>query len=368
VTADKGSIFGLAWTPDGRQIIFSSDRGGVSRLWRIPSASAQQEAAVRLETAGEDARFPSISRPGANAPMRLAYQRFQENVDIRRAEIVSAGTSQKTLKTSTPFIASTRSDDHPQFSPDGSKIVFISTRSGTPEMWVCDSDGSNPVRLSSMDGPIVLSPRWSPDGGRIAFFATTGLSGTYLSYTIGADGGAPARLSRNDRDLEALPSWSHNGRWIYFTSGQSGSLQIWKVPVAGGPAVQLTRAGGAEAVESADGRLLYYTRVPEIGPGLWSVPTDGGEETRVLDSVWFGYWTVAPDGIYFIDFNVAPGAPRPVKFFKFGNHQVTAIGAVENSVARSTTPGFAISPDNRWLLYSSLESSDADLMLVDRFR
>lgn len=368
VTADKGSIFGLAWTPEGRQIILSSDRGGVSRLWRIPLASAQQEAAVALEPAGEDARFPSISRPGANAPARLAYQRFQENVDIRRAEIAGAGTGQETLKASTPFIASTRSDDHPQFSPDGRKIAFVSKRSGTPEIWVCDSDGSNPVRLSSMDGPLVLSPRWSPDARRLAFFATTGLSGKYLGYTIGADGGAPTRLSPNDRDLEALPSWSRDGRWIYFASGQSGSLQIWKVSAEGSQADQITRGGGAEALESPDGRYLYYTKVPEIGPGLWRIPTGGGEETRLLDSVRFGYWTIAPNGIYFIDFNVAPGSPRPVKFFNFDNHRVSEIGAVEKSVAWSTTPGFAISPDNRWLLFSSLESNDADLMLVDRFR
>ena len=98
------------------------------------------------------------------------------------------------------------------------------------------------------------------------------------------------------------------------------------------------------------------------------MPTDGGEETRLLDSVWFGYWAVAQNGIYFIDFNVASGARKPVKFFNFHNREVTEIGTVENSVSWENNPGFAVSPDSRWLLYSSLESTDADLMLVDNFR
>ena len=113
------------------------------------------------------------------------------------------------------------------------------------------------------------------------------------AYVMDADGGPPSRLTRTEGELEALPAWSRNGRSMYLTSGRSGSLQIWKMPLDGGEPVQLTRRGGAEALESPDGRVIYYTKVPEVGPGLWSVPVDGGEEERVLESVRFGYWAVA---------------------------------------------------------------------------
>jgi Tol biopolymer transport system component len=219
-----------------------------------------------------------------------------------------------------------------------------------------------------MGGPIVVGPQWSPDGRRIAFFATTGPGGVYAVYVTSAEGGQPSRLTRSDGVLEALPVWSRDGRRIYLTSGRSGSLQIWKMPAAGGDPVQLTRGGGAEAFESPDGRTIYYTRVPEMGPGLWSVPSDGGEEVRVLASVRFGYWAVARHGIYFIDFDVPRDAPRPLRFFDFQSRRVTQVGTVENTVSWTNTPGFAISPDGRWLLYSSLESTEADLMLVDDFR
>jgi Tol biopolymer transport system component len=367
VTADKASIFGLTWAPDA-DLIFSSDRGGGSRLWRVSTKTSRDAKVAALDIAGEDARFPSISRAATAGRTRLAYQRVVEDLDIRRLEVAGEGTPQHALGPSRPFIASTKSEDHPGYSPDGTRIAFVSRRSGSHEIWLCASDASNPVRLTSMNGPIVIGPRWSPDARRIAFFATTGPAGGYQTYVTSAEDGRPSRLTRTEGELEALPAWSGDGRSLYLTSGRSGSLQIWKVPVDGGTPLQLTRGGGAEATESPDGRIVYYTKVSEIGPGLWSVPAEGGAEVRVLESVRFGYWAVASNGIYFIDFNVPDDVPRPVRFFDFQSRQVTQVGTVEHTVSWRNTPGFAISPDRRWLLYVSLESSDADLMLVDYFR
>ena len=367
LTADKASIFGVAWSAD-TELVFSSDRGGSSRLWRISTMPSPDPPVAELQIAGEDARFPSFSRSGTAAPTRLAYQRLAENLDIRRAEIVGEGTPQHTLKSSHLFIASTKSEDHPRYSPDGTRIAFVSRRSGTQEIWLCADDGSNPVRLTSMEGPIVVGPQWSPDGRRIAFFATTGRAGTYATYLADAERGRPSRITRTEGELEALPSWARDGRSLYLASGRSGSLQIWKMPLEGGEPVQLTKGGGAEAAESPDGRIIYYTKVPEIGPGLWSVSAVGGAERRILESVRFGYWAVTRGGIYFIDFDTPSEAPRPLKFFNLQSHRITQVGTVENTVSWTNTPGFAISPDGRWVLYTSLESSDADLMLVDNFR
>ena len=367
VTADKASIFGLAWTPDA-DLVLSSDRGGSFRLWRLSARPPSSPSIAALDIASENARFPSISRRGMGTSTRLAYQRLVENVDIRRAEIVGEGTPQHGLRSSQPFIASTKSEDHPRYSPDGTKIAFVSLRSGTYEIWLCASDASNPVRLTSMGGPVIVGPQWSPEGRRIAFFATTGRAGAYEAYVMDADGGPPLRLTRSQGEVEALPAWSRDGRSMYLTSGRSGSLQIWKMPLAGEEPVQLTKRGGAEALESPDGRVIYYTKVPEVGPGLWSVSVDGGEEERVLESVRFGYWAVARSGIYFIDFDVPGEAARPMRFLDFQSRRVKQLGTVENTVRWTNTPGFAISPDGRWVLYTSLESTDADLMLVDNFR
>ena len=130
LTADKASIFGLAWTPDA-DLVLSSDRGGSFRLWRLSAKPSPTSAIAALDIAGEDARFPSISRQGMGTSTRLAFQRLVENLDIRRAEIVGEGTPQHGLRSSRPFLASTKSEDHPSYSPDGTKIAFVSRRSGT---------------------------------------------------------------------------------------------------------------------------------------------------------------------------------------------------------------------------------------------
>ena len=98
------------------------------------------------------------------------------------------------------------------------------------------------------------------------------------------------------------------------------------------------------------------------------MPAGGGDERLVLDSVRFGYWAVARQGIYFIDFDVPGDSPRPVRFLDFQSRQVTRVGTVENTVSWTNTPGCAISPDSRWLLYTSVERIEADLMLVDNLR
>jgi hypothetical protein len=77
-----------------------------------------------------------------------------------------------------------------------------------------------------------------------------------------------------------VPSWSHDGRWVDFSSGRSGSEQIWKALFGGGPARQVTSKGGWEAFEYPDGERLYYSRTG-WDLGIWTVPADGGPEQVV---------------------------------------------------------------------------------------
>jgi Tol biopolymer transport system component len=343
ITSDKTWQWGLTWTPDGREVVYSSERTGAPRLWRI-SPNSWSKSPSPVEGAGENARFPSFSHPGAGALVRLAYQRFVQNISLRHAEIIGAGTPQHALGSSSLFAPTTMMDAEAQFSPDGKKIAFSSTRSGAWEIWVCDSNGSNLLRLTSMGGPPVGGPRWSPDGRRITFFGTTGSKGEFQIYVVDAAGGSPRRLSRDDGHKDFRPSWSPDGRWIYFGSTRSGTIQVWKIPADGGTPMQITKRGGAEPLESPDERMLYYTNVGSAGPGLSSVPIGGGEEVHVLNSVWFGHWAVTPRGIYFIDFNVPNDERRPLKFFDFQSRQTVQIGTVEKEVTLNTG-GLAVSPD-----------------------
>src|SRR6476661_7406093 len=91
---------------------------------------------------GERLTAPALSRQGS----RLVYCRRSFDTNIWRAAMPAPGDVRPVEPEQ--FIASTRTEDSPQYSPDGKRIAFSSTRSGYEEIWVCDRDGSNPTRLT----------------------------------------------------------------------------------------------------------------------------------------------------------------------------------------------------------------------------
>ncbi len=351
VTFDNAWICGLDWTPDGAYIVFSSNRVGGNRFWKVRASGGEPES---LPVGQEGAFSPSLSRDGR----RLAYTYSARDVNIWQYD-----GSRLPPQSPTPrkIIASTYMDLSPQFSPDGKGIVFASERSGSMEIWVCDSNGSNPRQLTFFGGPIVNTPRWSPDGRQIAFDSNQG--GDSDIYVVKTDGGRARRLTTGNY-AEVAPSWSRDGRWIYFASDQSGSWQVWKMPVDGSGALQVTKQGGFAAFESTDGTTLYYAKGP-TSAGLWKVHAGGGEETEVLPELaasYWGYWGLTPEGIYFYN-----AATKNIELFNFATRQTKPIAKPEKGPVPSNS-GLAVSPDGRSILFAQVDREAADIMLVENFR
>jgi len=352
LTFDDRLLEGIAWMPDSQEILFSSNRGGAGwGLWRIPfGGGTPQRAAVGADRA----QMPVVSLKGH----RLAYSDQFWNENIWRIPVDQGHHGGKPEK----LIYSTLQEEGPQYSPDGKHIVFQSTRSGSFEIWRCDPDGSHLVQLTSFNGPLTGTPRWSPDGRQISF--DTRLTSHPNIYVISADGGPPRRF-RNDSSDDGVASWSGDGKWLYFASDRSGVWQVWKMPVEGGSAVQITKNGGFAAFESPDHAFLYYTKFDS--PGIFRVPADGGAEVKILDDppgTGWGYFGVVSDGIYF----AAPEQQRAaIKFFDFRSQKITTVAYWEKQPF-SGAPGMGVSPDGRWILYVQLDEARNHLMLADNFR
>ena len=208
VTFDNMTIHGIAWTSDSREIVFASRRGGSTRhLWRVAVGG---DTPRRVDTIGNDVLSPALASPGG----RLAYTQALDDLNIWRIELDGSGkvTSQSEL------IASTFGDHGPDYSPDGSKIVFASGRSGNNAIWISENDGTKP-RLVHSCGPYVTgTPRWSPDGRSIVFDSRScapGAAGNPDVYLINPDGGPATRLT-DDASEDVAPSWSRDGKWYLF--------------------------------------------------------------------------------------------------------------------------------------------------------
>ena len=352
LTLDNSWFHGFAWTPDSAQLVFSSSPGrrGSQSLGRVSVSGGTPE---RLTAIQESAGALALSRRGH----RLAFVQEYLDFDIWRYEVVqSAGE----LRLPTKLIYSTRSENGPQFSPDGNKVVFASLQSGTSEIWMCDSNGSNPLQLTFLRTSSG-TPRWSPDGSHIAFDSRK--EGNADIFVISAEGGKPRRLTSFDSD-EVRPSWSRDGRSIYFGSNRSGDWQVWKMSAVGKEPVQVTKHGGREAFETFDSRYVYYSKGWDI-PGIWRVPVEGGDEIRVLDKARQGSWALTPLGIYFV--KLKEGARTSVELLSFNTNHTVTLGAVEGEPPIEP-PSFAVSPDGRWILLLQVARRVSDLMLVENFR
>jgi len=349
VPVDGAAVAGPAWTADGRDLICSvgAEYMTDARLWRVP---VTRDGAAAPLPFGEEGVMPAIARAGK----RLAYEvRPKRDSDIYRVDLQKGDSA--TLE---PLITSTRGDNLPAWSPDGSLIAFGSKRSGADEVWICDRDGSHPRQLTSM-GTVAGAARWFPDGKRIVFDGRRG--GQSDVFVIDAAGGVPQQITTSPAD-DRVPSVSGDGQWISFASNRTGRYEIWRIPAAGGEAVQVTREGGDMPVESPAGDFIYYEHLADDERlYVWSVPVAGGEAKRVVGPVHAFDHAVVEDGLYFVgplDDGFA------IQFRDAGTGQTRVLAPVPPG----TAVGLALSPDRRTALVTNIRTAEgSDLMLVEGF-
>jgi len=340
-------IQGIAWSEDGRRIVFSSPWHG--DLWE---ASLSRPSYAEKLPFGHDASDVAASPAGR----RLAFVEGATNVNIWRLDL--AGSPPEARK----FISSSREQRAPSISPTGGKIAFQSTRSGASEVWVCDADGSNAVQVTSLEGYSTGMPRWSPDGKWIAFDSRVG--GEANIYVVNSNGGAARRLNI-DIHGNNLPSWSHDGRWIYFVNREDArDPAIWKVPSEGGHAVRISETDATFPLESPDGQYVYFSHHRR----LRRVRTDGSAEQEVagMPELQFNGDTWAPtaSGVYFM---ADVEHHTELDFFDFKTQKVRRVFTLEKSLP-GWSGGVSISPDGKWLLYPQLDGSSSDLMMIENWK
>ena len=265
LTAHKRWSVDPVWLSDGRRILYvTADEPGSLHELRMVGAfdGATLPAPVALD---EEAS-------GITAGKHLVYSRIRRDTNIWRVRIPRPGEPPPEAEL---FISSTSRDEKPSFSPDGQKIAFTSTRSGSPEIWIAKADGGNaPVRMTTFGGPLMGYAKWSPDGQWLTFHARP--EGQADVFVMPSAGGPPKRLTTDPSD-DIMPSYSHDGRWIYFSSSRSGQMEIWRMNVSGASAERITSTGGEMPLESPDGKRVFYLAPDKTA--VRSVPVDGGPST-----------------------------------------------------------------------------------------
>jgi Tol biopolymer transport system component len=361
----NATLTGLSWTPDGREIVYSVEGPTASRLWRIHANSAAPNRGSPIPDIPASADNPSISRPMPGQPARLAFQSITRDVDIRLMDL-EARLVNDSIE-SQPFSRSTRIEASAQFSPDGTRIAFASYRSGTPEIWLAEHDGSKLRQITSLGATELVVGGWSPDGASIVFDAT--VAGNSDVYVVGSDGGRVRRLT-SEPSIDGLSSWSADDR-IYFSSTRAGVIpDVWRIAPAGGAAERMTRNGGFGPQTSSDGLYLFYLdRYPQrsainFTARLMRLPLAGGHEEAVLERVRPFAWSVTGTGIVFVaserDFDA-------LDVYRFSDQRVARLGRLGFRIS-GIFNHMAVSRDGRWASTTQLVRFESDLMRLDNFQ
>ena len=156
LTSQRVDTAGMAWSRDGKSILFVGEGSTSASLWRLWIDGTREPETVEL--AGGDAEHPAT----ATSRDRLVFSQYDWDMHLYR---FAPGKPLERVA------ASSSHEGDPHFSPDGRRMAFASGRSGQVAIWVAAADGSDPRQLTWHQWIWQGSPNWSPDGRTIAFDA-----------------------------------------------------------------------------------------------------------------------------------------------------------------------------------------------------
>lgn|GEM_PF-5011620 len=258
------------------KIAFVSVNGEDSGIYTVnPDGSGETRLSPSPAVDGQ----PDFSGDGS----RIVFSSDRQNATLgREIYVMNADGSGAVDVSNDPAY-----DADPAFSPDGTKIAFISSRDGTNALWVMNADGSNPHLLSTAswdNGCWSGFPRWSPDGTKIAFqqeYQCSGHSSDHDIFVVNADGsGTPLDVTPNDRADDTLPDWSPDGRKLAYVSTSSGQPTIYTINADGsGTPTQI--AYGQRPAFSPDGTQIAYA----ADGAIYRTSADGSGSPTLVDDL-----------------------------------------------------------------------------------
>src|SRR3954469_10384296 len=267
-----GGVNGIAES----KLYYISNRSGHKEVWAMDYDGAGQHQITHLGALAS--LSPRIS-PDAS---RIAFSSYPKGSGL---EIVMY-SNELARMVNFPRFGGTNAT--PAWSPDGTKLAFASSMRGSMEIYVSDSSGGAPKRLSSARGPDV-APVWNPKtGAQIAF--VSGRSGLPQIYIMDADGSNVQRMT--DQGYAVSPSWSPNGQFLAFAwrrnygPGAPGGWDIYVMDIASKQFIQLTHdaENNYSPTWSPDGRHICFQRGGSGREQIWTMLADGSKAQVITNT------------------------------------------------------------------------------------
>jgi TolB protein len=326
--------------------------------WADPPASAQFLAFGNLTAEENDlaiqAWFQDVRNLAAPPIVGRVYRGAVSEPEVRKFAHQFADEIIARLSGGVPGIASTQ-------------IAFVSQRSGNKEIWVMDYDGANQRQLTSLRS-IALTPRWSPDGSRIAFTCYP-TSGALLSAQICLYSMLTQRLVTwpRFRGTNSSPSWSPDGTQIMFMSSMYGNPELFTADADGSHVRRITHSVGASTSPTWNpqtGQQVAFVSDRGGLPQLYTMDAQGGDVLKlplpdmgyVIDPAW------SPNGQLLAFSWRRPNGNYDLYVMEMATHELVQL---TRDAARNERPSWA--PDGRHLVFESTRTGTRQIwsMLAD---
>mgnify|MGYP001112211507 FL=1 len=366
-----GTIFGGiavydSLTDDGRVTkteefrVADTDRP-ISSPDLVDTAAAQTVAAVLTENAAdaEPGTTPEPPQPPgpATLPPDLIYT--QAALTLSAHQTVLAGTVSPTpSSTPTPTPTITLSPTPTRDAAGGGLIAFHSDSSGNREIWVMNTDGSNPQQIT-FNSAWDSVPAWSPDGRELAFQSDR--DGDFELYIYNLETGATRQVTRNSC-ADYCPTWSPDGdSLLYYSNCGSGSEQreIFTIGIDGDNNRQLTDYGDHNnryPIYSPDGTWITFTGYDGDGYYVHLMRPDGSDIRRISRGCISSF---SPDGSLLLFTSYCEGGEVNIMNLDgSGEIQLTDTPSFENSTPAWTS-------DGRRILFQSNRDGDSEIYIMN---
>jgi TolB protein len=245
ITTGRGAL-SPAWSPTGLSVVFTVLGNAGTQVHELDVRTGRTRRVSQIRAG---LNITPVYQPGGNAI--LYAQGTGNGTDLVLAPLDSGPPKKITIGRGTD-------NTSPSYSPDGHQIAFISGKSGAPQVYIMDADGSNVQLVTPYTAGVRsyrASPDWSPDGRAIAYEQQ---NGNFQVFMIDLRDRVPKQLTSEGENED--PSWAPDGRHIVFTSSRGGDKQLWILDTESGRARQLTHSRGA--------RLAAWSPIlanPEVG-------------------------------------------------------------------------------------------------------
>jgi len=344
LTDDVRNDLAPAWSPDGKWVGFLSQRGRQTDIWIVRAAGGRPERVTDDEAAEEDVQWvPGTSEIGfttgvvrsglwtralGGGPERrltpdsirvgdydlspdgsvVVYQ-VMRGGGVSDLEVVPiAGGAPRTL------VAGTTQNREPKWSPDGTKVLFMSDRSGNRDVWVVDASGGEPRNLTGWPTNELFAD-WSADGASVYFVSARDATPLFDLWQVPASGGEPRRVTRLGMLQGAVVSRSSGDVFLLTIGGSEGQDVLSRVLPDGRLQTLWDRSTlldvAARDITPSGDSIAVLVQHPGGGVGTMLLPTHGGEGRAMLGDNegvldWSGdgsrllYWSGVPNADLYV--------------------------------------------------------------------